>query len=186
MLTKDDLIKCLEGCKKNDRRSQEKLYASYYGFAMSICFKYVNNHEEAVEAVHDGFLKIFKELYHFSTDTQIVIPTFTAWLKKIMIFTAIDYYRKQKKEAVFTELDVQHEEVTNVIENGLDKMSHDEIMKAIKTLPPGYRLVFNLYVVDGLSHKEVAAYLNISEGTSKSNLSKARAFLQKILLPHLT
>lgn len=181
MLAQEELLECLQGCKNNDRGSQKKIYASFYGFAMSVCFKYVKSKEEATEVVNDGFLKIFKELFQLPASPDAVVPTFTAWVKRIMINTAIDHYRKNKKLDLFSELGDGEEDRSVVAENGLEKMAHDEIMAAVHTLPPGYKLVFCLHVLEGMSHKEVAAQLNITEGTSKSNLAKARAVLQKAL-----
>jgi RNA polymerase sigma-70 factor (ECF subfamily) len=101
------------------------------------------------------------------------------WLKKIMINTAIDRYRKDKHLELINDLDDEHFNVSDIAENAVDKISHDEIMKAVQNLSPAYRLVFNLYVIDEMTHKGIAECLNISEGTSKSNLSKARKILQK-------
>ncbi len=184
MLKQEELIESLQGCRNNDRRSQKKIYASFYGFAMSICFKYVNTKEDATEIVNDGFLKIFKELHRYKASFDDVAASFTGWTKRIMINTAIDHYRRNKKQEAVEEIKDNHEDVSCIGEDILEKISHDEIMRAVQTLPPGYRLVFNLYVIDGMTHKQVAEHLNIAEGTSKSNLAKARNFLQKKLVNH--
>jgi RNA polymerase sigma-70 factor (ECF subfamily) len=183
-MNEEELIKSIQGCRHNDRGSQKKIYASFYALAMSICFRYVDNKEDAMEIVNDGFLKIFKQLYYYKATYADATASFSGWLKKIMIHTSIDHYRKNKKLELFEELKTGYEFVSDNDESILDKLTHDEILKAVQTLPTGYRLVFNLYAIDGLTHKEVAEELNIAEGTSKSNLAKARHFLQKKLIPH--
>lgn len=146
---------------------------------MSVCFKYAGNKDDAVEIVNDGFLKLFVGLQNYEATHSNVAASFMGWLKKIMINTAIDRYRKDKHLELINDLDDEHFNVSDIAENAVDKISHDEIMKAVQNLSPAYRLVFNLYVIDEMTHKEIAQFLNISEGTSKSNLSKARKILQK-------
>ncbi|MEJ7830948.1 MAG: sigma-70 family RNA polymerase sigma factor [Segetibacter sp.] len=179
MLNNDELIVCIKGCKQNNRESQKKMYASFYGFAMSVCFKYTSNKEDAIETVNDGFLKIFKYISNYEASYTDLASSFASWFKKIMINTAIDRYRKDKNLQLVNELGDESGEVFDKGEDAIEKISHDEIMKAVQNLSPGYRVVFNLYVIDGMTHKEIGEYLNITEGTSKSNLSKARKILQK-------
>lgn len=181
MLKNEELIACIEGCRQNNRNSQKKMYTSFYGFAMSICFKYTNKKEDAVEIVNDGFLKIFKTIYHYEASFADLASSFTGWLKKIMIHTAIDRFRKDKKLQFVDELGDEGGDISYDGEDVIDKLSHDEIMKAVQNLSTGYRVVFNLYVIDGMTHKEIGQYLNIAEGTSKSNLAKARKVLQRNL-----
>ncbi len=175
------MIVCIQGCKQNNRDSQKKMYASFYGFAMSVCFKYTNKKEDAVEIVNDGFLKIFKSIYHYEASFADLASSFTGWLKKIMIYTAIDRFRKDKKLQLVYDLGDAGSDVSYAGEDVINKLSHDEIMKAVQNLSTGYRMVFNLYVMDGMTHKEIGEYLNITEGTSKSNLAKARKVLQRNL-----
>ena len=148
---------------------------------MSVCFKYTNNKEDAVEIVNDGFLKIFKSIYHYEASFADKSSSFTGWLKKIMIHTAIDRFRKDKKLQQVYDLGDEGGDVSYAGEDVIDKLSHDEIIKAVQNLSAGYRMVFNLYVLDGMTHKEIGEYLNIAEGTSKSNLAKARKVLQRNL-----
>ena len=171
----------MEGWGENIRDSQKKWYASFYGFAMSVCFKYSNKKEGAVEIVNDGFIQIFKDLYHNEASFADLTSSFTGWLKKIMIHTAIDRFRKDKKLQLVHDLGDEGGDVSYDGEDVIDKLSHDEIMKAVQNLSAGYRMVFNLYVMDGMTHKEIGEYLNIAEGTSKSNLAKARKVLQRNL-----
>ena len=182
MLNPEELIDSIEGCSNNDRGSQKKIYVSFYGFAMSVCTKYANNKDDATEIVNDGFLKIFTNLYQSSKPTHELSVSFVAWAKRIFINTAIDHYRRNKKHEVVDELNYCHDEVSFKGDDVIEKLSSDEIMKAMQTLPPGYRIVFNLYSIEGMTHKQISDELNIAEGTSKSNLAKARALLQKKLL----
>lgn len=149
---------------------------------MSICSRYSTNHEDAVETLNDGFLKIFKEIHHYTPAYADTIASFKGWLRKIMIYTAIDHFRKNKKHKLNGQHDPMEMQVAAGGENALDKLTYDEILKAVRQLSPAYRTVFNLFVIDGLSHEEIAAKLGIATGTSKSNLAKARMHLQKILL----
>ena len=181
MLNNEELIVCIEGCKQNNRDSQKKMYTTFYGFAMSVCFKYTSKKEDAVEIINDGFLKIFKTIYHYEASFADLASSFTGWLKKIIIHTAIDRFRKDKNLQLIQELSDEGGDVSYDGEDVIDKLSHDEIMKAVQNLSAGYRMVFNLYVLDGMTHKEIGEYLNIAEGTSKSNLAKARKVLQRNL-----
>lgn len=149
---------------------------------MAICDRYTSNQEDAVEILNDGFLKIFKEIHNFTPAYSDVVSSFKGWLRKIMIYTAIDHFRKNHKHQMVTSLDnvVYHVPAAN--EKATSKLSYDEIIRAIQELSPGYRTVLNLFIIEGMSHDEIAEALDISVGTSKSNLSKARRQLQKILL----
>ena len=182
MLEHKELIECLQGCRINNRGSQKKLYTSFYGFAMSVCYRYVNENEETKEVVNNGFLKVFKELCHFKASFDNEAASFIGWIRKIMINTAIDHYRKNKNQDLLQELNGTQEEICINGDSGIEKLSHDELMKVVQTLPPGYRIVFNLYVIEGMTHKQVAEQLNITEGSSKSNFAKARSFLLKKLV----
>lgn len=148
---------------------------------MAICDRYTNNQEDAVEILNDGFLKIFREIHHYKPAYADVVSSFKGWLRKIMVYTAIDHFRKNHKHQVVTDLDNVVYQVAAESEDAVDKLSYEEIIRAIQDLSPAYRAVFNLFVIEGLSHDEIADKLGISTGTSKSNLSKARKQLQKIL-----
>lgn len=185
MLEAEELISCIEGCKLNERAYQNKIYVSFYNYAMSICLKYCNNNEDAIEIMNDGFLKVFKEIYHYKPLSDNLAHGFVAWLRKIMIYTAIDHFRKNKKNNIFEDLkDGQETALTSNDEDIIAKLSYEETLKVVQHLSPAYRMVFNLYAIEGMTHKEVAKHLNISEGTSKSNFAKARLFLQNKLLYH--
>ena len=172
------LPELLEGCLRNDRKCQELLYKQFSGHAMGVCMRYVPNREEAVEVVNDGFLKIFQKVQMYDADKP-----FKLWLRRIMINTAMDHYRQNAK--------FQHHEDISVAENVIassdnnnaySQLAHEELIELIQQLTPAYRTVFNLYVIDGYSHEEIAQKLGISEGTSKSNLARARENLRNMLL----
>jgi len=142
---------------------------------MGVCLRYSRTREEAVEIVNDGFIKIFTKLDKYSKGLS-----FKGWLRRVMINSAIDYFRKNEKH--YHSLDISHGHYETTNENVLDHLAAEEIIKAIQGLPPSYRMVFNLFVIEGYKHEEIANQLNISVGTSKSNLAIARNKLQKILL----
>jgi RNA polymerase sigma factor (sigma-70 family) len=182
LLSADELSYHIKHCALNERESQKKIYSSFYGYAMAICDRYTQNSDDALEIMNDGFLKIYKEIHHFTPAYADVVNSFKGWLRKIMVYTAIDHYRKYHKQRFLT--DNNHNgviELSAAYETPLDKMSYEEIIRCIQKLSPGYRAVLNLFIVEGFSHEEIAQHLGISVGTSKSNLSKARIQLQKLL-----
>jgi RNA polymerase sigma factor (sigma-70 family) len=181
LLSADELTYHVEACALNKRESQKVLYSSFYGYAMAICDRYTNNQDDAVEILNDGFLKIFKEIHHYKPAYADVVSSFKGWLRKIMVYTAIDNFRKNHKHRLVTQLDNVVYQFATISEDAIDKLSYEEIIRAVQELSPGYRTVFNLFVIEGMSHEEVANQLGVSIGTSKSNLSKARKQLQKIL-----
>ncbi len=181
MLSSQELTYHIGACALNSRESQKVLYSSFYGYAMAICDRYANKQEDAVEILNDGFLKVFKEIIHFTPAYTDVVSSFKGWLRKIMIYTAIDHFRKNHKHEMVIDLESIVYQIETVGEDAVEKLSYEEIIKAIQDLTPAYRTIFNLFVIEGLSHEEIAQKLEISSGTSKSNLSKARKQLQKIL-----
>lgn len=181
LLSADELTHHIRACALNRRESQKILYNSFYGYAMAICDRYTSNQEDAVEILNDGFLKVFREIHHYSPAYADVISSFKGWLRKIMVYTAIDHFRKNHKHKMVVELDSRIIQVPAGGEDAIDRISYEEIIRGIQDLSPGYRAVLNLFIIEGLSHEEIAVQLGISAGTSKSNLSKARRQLQKIL-----
>ncbi|MEP7143822.1 MAG: sigma-70 family RNA polymerase sigma factor [Ferruginibacter sp.] len=181
MLSANDLTLYISGCTLNDRESQKKIYNSFYGYAMSICDRYTNNQDDAVEILNDGYLKIFKEIHRYEPSYADVVGSFKGWLRKIMVYTAIDHFRKQRKHEIVGGLDTAIIHLPADTADACDKISYDEIIRLIQHLSPAYRTVLNLFIVEGFSHEDIAQQLGISVGTSKSNLSKARKQLQKIL-----
>jgi RNA polymerase sigma factor (sigma-70 family) len=186
LLSADELTFHVRACGQNSRESQKVIYTSFYGYAMAICDRYASRQEDSVEILNDGFLKMFREMHRYQPAYSDVISSFKGWLRKIMVYTAIDHFRKYHKHNMVTDLDSVVYQVPSVNETALDKLSYEEIIRAVQKLSPGYRTVFNLFVIDGLSHDEIAEQLGISTGTSKSNLSKARRKLQTILFKQTT
>lgn len=184
MLPAEELVQHIEGCIHNSRVSQKKIYTSFYGYGMAICDRYTNSQDDAVEILNDSFLKVFKEIHRFKPAFADVTNSFKGWIRKIIIYTAIDHYRKYHDKHHIKELNDAVIEMPNIHEDAVDKLSYDEIIRAVQELSPAYRTVFNLFVVEGFSHEEIANQLGISVGTSKSNLNKARRNLQKILFNH--
>jgi RNA polymerase sigma factor (sigma-70 family) len=182
LLTARELSEHIAGCVKNNRESQKIIYCSFYGYAMSICDRYSGNYDDAVEILNDGFLKIFKEVHKYQPAYADTVASFKGWIRKIMVYTAIDHYRKIKKHLANSHTDPVTLQVASTQETALDKLSYQEILKSVQQLSPAYRTVFNLFVIEGMSHEEISNKLGIAEGTSKSNLAKARMQLQKILL----
>ncbi|MFY7965462.1 MAG: RNA polymerase sigma factor [Chitinophagaceae bacterium] len=158
------------------------MYKIFYGYAAAICMRYTTKKEDLVEVVNDGFLKIFNDFKNFRGVENNNEAIIRGWIKRIMINTSIDYYRKYyKNEPTIIETDTQLEIEIFKYETPVDKLSYDELIRLIQQLSPMYKMVFNLFVIDGLSHDEISERLNISVGTSKSNLSKARMNIIKLI-----
>ncbi len=168
------LPELIQGCLKRNRRSQELLYKQFYGYAMGICMRYSGGREEAKEIMNDGFLKVFIKMETYDTGRP-----FKTWLGRIMINAALDHYRKDLKIKIVDT--IGEHEVPVVNETITGELTCEEIMSMVNRLSTAYRIVFCLHVIDGYSHEEIAEKLNISVGTSKSNLARAREKL-KIML----
>lgn len=180
-ITERTLLHLVEGCIAFNRNSQKDLYHHFYGYAYSVCHRFICKEEETIEVINDGFLKIFKEIGNFKPHLPSYGDSLKAWIRRILINTSIDHLRRRKIVTVelnnFTDL---HHAI--IPSTAFDKIAHDELLKMVAELSPGYRMVFNLYVIDGFTHDEIATMLKISSGTSKSNLAKARINLQKMIL----
>lgn len=177
------LPQLLAACQRQERVAQRRLYGQFHGFAMGICLRYARNRDQALEAVNDGFLKVFRDLYRFDAarHPEDLPGSFRGWLKRIMIHTAIDHYRANERHQHQQELDDVTLNLADGAATPLDSLSYDELLGLVQRLPPAYRAVFNLAVIDGFGHEEIAEHLRISVGTSKSNLFKARAHLRTML-----
>ncbi|MBX7241737.1 MAG: sigma-70 family RNA polymerase sigma factor [Bacteroidia bacterium] len=169
------LKEILEGCLANRQDAQKQLFKLYYGYAKSICMRYCPDKKHAEEVLNSGFLKIFQNLSSFNPENS-----FRAWIKVIMIHTAIDSLRKEQKYKDTIPLNETYDAPFD--DDILDKISAEEILEQVRQLPASYRTVFVLYVIEGYNHREIGELLGISEGTSKSNLSIARAKLKTKLL----
>lgn len=172
----------LAGCQRQDRQHQRRLYQHYSGFAFSICLRYVPNREAALEAVNDGFLKIFQELPRFEADRYPDLAgSLRGWMHRILVRTAIDHFRAEHRHTLHAGLDELSVPPVDVGYSPLDALSFEELLRLTGQLSPASRAVFNLYVIDGYSHEEIAGQLNISVGASKAALFKARASLKQFL-----
>jgi len=163
------LEKLINKCKRKDKKAQSEIYQLYTGKLFALCLKYSRNYQEAQDNLQNGFITIFDKIEQYNFK-----GSFEGWLKRIIINTALQTYREKNVLNLVTE--EIPDEVTVEIDE--EQISLEFLLKLIQELPNRYRLVFNLYVLDGYPHKEVASMLNISEGTSKSNLSRARLILR--------
>jgi RNA polymerase sigma factor (sigma-70 family) len=176
----DNLRDTIEACAKNNSACQKQLYERYYGYALKIVFRYIYRYDKAVDVVNDGFVKMFRSIHRFILDDpEHLEQRFMGWIRKIMINVAIDELRRN---SMITEIGGIPDHVWDIADKSLSPdqaLLYKELVSLVKQLPPAYRTVFNMIVIDGLNHNEVAELLGISVGTSKSNLSRARALLQK-------
>lgn len=176
-----ELNDIIRGCLASDRVSQKLFYQQFYGYAAAICMRYCSNDDDITQVVNDGFLKVYNSLKDFSPRHTDVEASLKGWMKRIMINTAIDHLRKNNRRFLVAAINDHHFNVAEESANSIDKMGYKEILTIIQKLSPVYRTVFNLYVMDGYKHEEIAGQLKISVGASKSNLAKARANIQKML-----
>lgn len=156
------------------RGSQKTLYQEFYAYGMSICLRYADNRDEAAEILNDGFMKVFQNIGRFD-----LTRPFKPWLRRIIVNTAINHYHQKNRALKAEELDRVNQNASE--EKILSGITYDEILEMLRKLPPAYRTVFNLHVIEGYKHEEIAAMLGVSVGTSKSNLFKAKEQLRKIL-----
>jgi RNA polymerase sigma factor (sigma-70 family) len=166
--TLDNIIR---GCQAGDPRAQKELYILFKDKMFGICIRYAGNYDDAQDIVHDGFVKIYMKFSQFRFE-----GTFEGWMRRIMVNTALEKYRMQCQ--IININDISKEVDGSNATDFSNEISARELVKFVQELSPRYRLVFNLYAIEGYSHKEISRKLDISEGTSKSNLSRARAILQ--------
>lgn len=171
--TEEELI---TGCQKGKRKYQEALYQQYSGKVMGICLRYTRDPDEAQDVLQETFIKIFEKI------GQVKEPkALPGWVKRIAVNTSINHYHQQKR--VYQQSDIEEVfDLPGEEETALSNLSNQELLHLIAQLPEGYRMVFNLYVIEGFQHKEIAEMLNVSEGTSKSQLSKAKSMLKRFFL----
>ncbi len=178
----ENLITIIAGCKANNDKQQKALYQNYHAFALKIVFRYIYNYEEALEVTNDGFVKIFLKIEKFKMeDTSDVQKIFAGWLKRIMINTSIDLLRKKMLLPEIGEITDHMLGVKDSVASAEQLAIYKDLITMVKKLPPAYRIVFNMNVIDGYTHTEIAETLKIPVGTSKSNLMRARNLLQKYL-----
>lgn len=169
-----DFSQLIEGCRKEDRRSQHELYRLYYAYGMSICIRYVSDEQEAKAVLNGGFLKVFSSIGRFDENKP-----FKPWLRRILINTALNHIKREERFKPEVELD-EARDIPGP-EEIISQLGYQELMGLVQSLSPAYRAVFNLYVIDGFKHDEIAEKLGISVGTSKSNLTRARANLKLLV-----
>lgn len=164
------LKRLIVNCKKRDIQSQSEVYQLFAGKLFALCLKYSKTKQEAEDNLQDAFMTIFNKIDQFKHK-----GSFEGWMKRIVINTALQSYREKKV------LNLVEENYPDEVEVEIDEndISLDYLLKIIQELPDRYRMVFNLYVLDGYSHKEIASFMGIAEGTSKSNLSRARLILKE-------
>jgi len=165
--------KIIEACRKKDKKAQKALFHRYKKQLLGLCMRYVNSREIAEEVLMDAFITVFKKIHTCN------IETFEPWLKSIVVHKAIDYYRSHKNDPVFDEIEYVIDK--KIETQSAQNLEANELIKMLQHLPIGYRMVFNMYAIEGFQHKEIAKKLNISENTSKSQYRKAKAKLQEIL-----
>ena len=179
MITEEELI---EGCKKGKRWAQAELYNRYSASMLAVSMRYCRNVSEAEDALQEAFIRIFKYVKNFKGRHE---GSLSAWIKTIVVNTTLSHNRNNKKHHYTEDVDDLHVSADPVPlfddEVDVSRRKQEAIMKSMQKLPVGYRTVFNLYVVEGYTHKEIAEILGISENTSKSQLSKARKYLRKLL-----
>jgi RNA polymerase sigma-70 factor (ECF subfamily) len=165
----------IQACVRKERWAQKELYETYYSQMMGVCLRYSNNKEDALDILHEGFIKVFKHIAKYQPGTSL-----SAWIRRIMVNSAIDFYRKsirRRTENIETAFDISSNDA-----DAISQCSEKEILAAVQQLSPAYRAVFNLYIIEGYSHREIAEQLGITESTSRSNLVKARTKLKEILI----
>lgn len=172
---KFDADSLLEGCKKNDRKAQELLYRSLASKMLGVCVRYAKDPFEAEDILQSGFVKVFQKISEFRSE-----GSFEGWIRRIMVNTAIEVYRKNHRRLNVVDIDEVYDEPQSMFD--MTGLETKDLLKLIRQLPVGYRMVFNMYVIEGYSHKEIGKQLAISEGASKSQLSRARALLREKIL----
>jgi RNA polymerase sigma factor (sigma-70 family) len=170
-MTEQEII---DGCLKNKASAQEKLYALYSRRMMAVCLRYTRSRFEAEDIFHEAFIKVFKNIHTWQGGS------FEGWMRRIFVNTAINHYHQNKK--YFDHVDPAYaESMITSSENAIAHISNQELLALINRLPDGYKLIFNLHAVEGYNHSEIGEMLNIAEGSSKSQLFKAKAFLKKLI-----
>jgi len=168
----DDLNEIIKGCQKGKPASQKVLYDLFAPKMYGVCLQYCQDRTEAEDCLQEGFIKVFTNIKKYRFE-----GSFEGWVRRIMVNTTIESFRKKKPETSLEDVTLVKLE-DEPVEEEAASISEDDIFEMINELPPKYKMVFNLYAIEGFSHKEIAKILDISEGTSKSNLSRARNWIK--------
>ena len=171
MITESDL---LQGCLSGNRRMQEELYRRFSPRMYAVCLRYAGKAEEAEDILQEGFIKVFRKMDSYRGD-----GSFEGWMRRIFVNTAIEHFRSKRYLMPVTER--EENTIEGKYTSVLDDLGAKDILALVQELSPGYRTVFNMYVVEGYTHREIADMLGISEGTSKSQLSRAKVILQDMV-----
>ncbi|MBN2680969.1 MAG: RNA polymerase sigma factor [Bacteroidales bacterium] len=174
MLNEEQLI---QGCIKNKRGAQKQLFDKYASVLLGVCMRYARNRDEAEDILQDGFVKIFMRIKQYTGK-----GSFEGWMKRVMVNTALSFYRQNLKHYYHQDIDEVSELKFDEASMEESEFSEEEIMEIIKNLPDGFRIVFNLYAIEGYKHREIAELLGIDVNTSKSQYSRAKKMIQNRLL----
>lgn len=169
-----EIDKIVKGCLAGSRRDQELLYRRYASKLYAVCLQYSGNNDEARDILQEGFIKIFENLSRYKFE-----GSFEGWMRRITVNTALERYRSKHNLYRVDDIDLVPEPDSEPDSDDYSGLEANDLLNIIRELPPKYRMVFNLYAIEGYSHKEISKMVNISEGTSKSNLSRARVILQR-------
>ncbi len=169
----------LQACKQGEEWAQRAIYEEYFSPMMNVLVRYTRSTDTARDLVHDGFIKVFRNIGSYKAGSSL-----HAWIKRIMINTAIDNIRKENKRRT-DDIDEQHD-VASMDVSVISRLSEQELLRLVQSLSPSYRAVFNLFVIEGYSHREISEVLGCTESTCRSNLVKARRILQSMVSKHLS
>lgn len=176
MVLEHNLTELIKGCQLGQRQAQEKLYRFYAAKMLGVCMRYATDKMEAEDMLQNGFIKVFGRMNDFRGD-----GSFEGWIRRIMVHSSIEYYRKHHKMMQLVDLETPGaEQSVNAV--AAAHLEAKDLLVIIQKLPPNYRMVFNLYAIEGYSHKEIGEMMNISEGASKSQLSRARTILKEMVI----
>ena len=164
------LEELIAGCRSGNRKAQEAIYHLYASKMLGVCARYAKDHQEAEDMLQVGFIRMFDKINSFKNE-----GSFEGWLRRIMVNTAIEFYRRSSKMYI---VDMDEMDDQPSVEFPMHTLNVKDLMKIIQDLPPGYRMVFNMFAIEGYSHKEIAETMGITEGTSKSQLARARSILK--------
>ena len=170
-----DFNKVLKRCSRGDLKAQEYLFKQYYGYVMSIALRFSSCYDNAIEILNDSFLKIFMKIRSHKIDKE-----FKTWVRKIVLNTAMDHFRMDKKNNVEISIEAAYDEPAD--ESVIDTLNAEEIIKIINSLPVKYRYIFNLSEIEGFSHDEIALQLGITASTSRSVLTRAKKMLRQMII----
>ncbi|TDW96487.1 RNA polymerase sigma factor [Dinghuibacter silviterrae] len=171
----DDIRILIKGCLDNDRKAQEQVYSMFYEAMMLLCLRYTKNEADAVEVLNNGFLKVFKKIGQYDPSKAAL----STWIRSVIVHAAIDFIRVRKPPLV--SMSPSYEEASPIENVAIQKIAAGELLALVQQLPGTTRLVFNLYVMEGFNHREIASLLDMNEGTSRWHLSEARKLLKQTI-----